>query len=67
MVPEEREKSNKMKKAYGPGLEGIGGLRVVKRLEDEASSCQYFAVEIEEPEYGHWRDWIRDALRETKI
>ncbi len=67
LVEEERMARHKIKQQYEKKLARIPGIRVLTNLEGEDSSYQYFAIEIDEDEFGHSRDYIHEKLKEYSI
>ena len=67
LVKEEREKRKAVKRVYENGLGPIPGIRVITKLEDEASSYQYFAIEVDETLYGKTRDDLHAHLKTRNV
>lgn len=67
VVDEERRKRHAVKKAYQENLADIEGIRVLTTLEDQASSYQYFVVEIDEALLGYSRDAIHKELQKHNV
>lgn len=67
LVGEERNKRHRLKKAYEQHLEDIPGIRVITVLEKEASSYQYFVIEVDEQAFGRSRDWLHQELEKYNV
>lgn len=67
VVGEERLKRHTIKNAYEEQLETIDGIRVLTQLEGEASSYQYFVIEIDEAVFGHSRDVVHKELQKSNV
>lgn len=67
LVEEERTKRHQLKKAYEQHFEEIPGIRPITVLEGEASSYQYFVIEVDEQEFGCSRDWLHQELEKYNV
>lgn len=66
-VEEERRKRHEIKAIYEHYFLNIPGIRIITALENEASSYQYFVIEIDETLFGRTRDWVHQELEKYNI
>ena len=67
LVGEERAKRHQLKKRYEQYLVHLPGVRVLTSLENDSSSYQYFAIEIDEITFGKSRDWLHEQLKNYNV
>lgn len=67
LVEEERMKRHQLKQAYERHFEEIPGIRPITVLEGEASSYQYFVIEVDEQEFGCSRDCLHQELEKYNV
>lgn len=63
-VEAEREKRQRLKKVYEQQFSEIPGVSVVNK---DSNSFQYFAIRINEKEFGKSRDWVNEKLKEYNV
>lgn len=66
-VEEERKKRAEIKSIYNEKLRDIPGITIMPELEEVKSSYQYYAIRINEKEFGKSRDYVYDKLKEYNI
>jgi len=66
-IEEERQKRATIKKTYVENLKGIPGIKLMPDLPGVRSSYQYFAIRIDEEEFGRSRDYVYEKLKKYNV
>ena len=66
-IEEERQKRAIIKQTYIENLKDIPGIKLMPDLPGVRSSYQYFAVRIDEEEFGRSRDYVYEELKKYNV
>jgi len=66
-IEEERQKRAIIKQTYIENLKDIPGIKLMPDLPGVRSSYQYFAIRIDEEEFGRSRDYVYEELKKYNI
>jgi len=66
-IEEERQKRAIIKQTYIENLKDIPGIKLMPDLPDVRSSYQYFAIRIDEEEFGRSRDYVYEELKKYNV
>ena len=66
-IEEERQKRATLKKTYIENLNDIPGIKLMPDLPGVRSSYQYFAIRIDEEEFGRSRDYVYEELKKYNV
>ncbi|RAM58317.1 aminotransferase, partial [Mesotoga sp. SC_3PWM13N19] len=66
-IEEERQKRAIIKQTYIENLKDIPGIKLMPDLPTVRSSYQYFAIGIDEEEFGRSRDYVYEELKKNNV
>lgn len=66
-IEEERQKRAIIKQTYIENLKDIPGIKLMPDLPGVRSSYQYFAIRIDEEEFGRSRDYVYEELKKYNV
>ncbi len=66
-IEEERKKRAIIKQTYIENLKDIPGIELMSDLPGVRSSYQYFAIRIDEEEFGRSRDYVYEELKKYNV
>jgi len=66
-IEEERQKRAIIKQTYIENLKDIPGIKLMPDLPGVRSSYQYFAIRIDEEEFGKSRDYVYEELKKYNV